>query len=85
MSFRVISNNQNNSNMKRITIQLEFIAPDDFDTNPISTMTLDEINEENWENEKLFLDKVSVVKIQEDIKLDGEAYDYFNNEGVYAL
>ena len=71
--------------MKRITIQLEFITPDDYDTNPISTMTLDEINEENWENEKLFLDKVSVVKIQEDIKLDGEAYDYFNDEGVYAL
>ena len=36
--------------MKKLTVKLEFITPDSYDEKIISAMTLDEINEEHWNN-----------------------------------
>tara|TARA_B100000287_G_scaffold374906_1_gene375014 strand:- start:90 stop:305 length:216 start_codon:yes stop_codon:yes gene_type:complete len=70
--------------MKRLTIKLEFITPDSYDEEVISTMTLDEINEEHWNNMDVYLDTVELTKITRDIKLTGDAKDFFNDEGVYS-
>ena len=70
--------------MKRLTVKLEFITPDSYDEEVISSMTLDEINEENWNNMDVYLDTVELTKVTRDIKLTGDAKDYFNDEGIYA-
>ncbi len=70
--------------MKRLTVKLEFITPDSYDEKIISSMTLDEINEEHWNNMEVYLDTVELTKVTRDIKLTGDAKDFFNDEGVYA-
>jgi len=70
--------------MKKLTVKLEFITPDSYDEEIISAMTLDEINEEHWNNMEVYLDTVELTKVTRDIKLTGDAKDFFNDEGVYA-
>ena len=70
--------------MKRLTIKLGFITPDSYDEELISSMTLDEINEEHWNNMEVYLDTIELAEVTRDIKLTGDAKDFFNNEGVYA-
>ena len=70
--------------MKKLTVKLEFITPDSYDEKVISAMTLDEINEEHWNNMDVYLDTVELTKITRDIKLTGDAKDFFNDEGVYS-
>ena len=70
--------------MKKLTVKLEFITPDSYDEKIISAMTLDEINEEHWNNMDVYLDTVELTKVTREIKLTGDAKDFFNNEGVYA-
>ena len=70
--------------MKRLTVKLEFITPDSYDEKIISAMTLDEINEEHWNNMEVYLDTVELTKVTRDIKLTGDAKDFFNDEGVYS-
>lgn len=70
--------------MKKLTVKLEFITPDSYDEKIISAMTLDEINEEHWNNMDVYLDTVELTKVTREIKLTGDAKDFFNDEGVYA-
>ena len=70
--------------MKRLTIKLEFITPDSYDEELVSSMTLDEINEEHWNNMDVYLDTIELTEVTRDIELTGDAKDFFNNEGVYA-
>ena len=70
--------------MKRLTVKLGFITPDSYDEELISSMTLDEINEEHWNNMEVYLDTIELAEVTRDIKLTGDAKDFFNNEGVYS-
>ena len=70
--------------MKKLTVKLEFITPDSYDEKIISAMTLDEINEEHWNNMEVYLDTIELAEVTRDIKLTGDAKAFFNNEGVYA-
>ena len=70
--------------MKKLTVKLEFITPDSYDEKIISAMTLDEINEEHWNNMDVYLDTIELAEVNRDIELTGDAKDFFNNEGVYA-
>tara|TARA_Y100000004_G_scaffold180451_1_gene225103 strand:- start:1566 stop:1781 length:216 start_codon:yes stop_codon:yes gene_type:complete len=70
--------------MKKLTVKLEFITPDSYDEKVISAMTLDEINEEHWNNMDVYLDTIELAEVNRDIELTGDAKDFFNNEGVYA-
>ena len=70
--------------MKKLTVKLEFITPDSYDEKIISAMTLDEINEEHWNNMEVYLDTIELTEVTRDIELTGDAKDFFNNEGVYA-
>ena len=70
--------------MKKLTVKLEFITPDSYDEKIISAMTLDEINEEHWNNMEVYLDTIELTEVTRDIELTGDAKDFFNQEGVYA-
>ena len=70
--------------MKKLTVKLEFITPDSYDEKIISAMTLDEINEEHWNNMEVYLDTIELTEVTRDIELNGDAKDFFNQEGVYA-
>ena len=70
--------------MKKLTVKLEFITTDSYDEKIISAMTLDEINEEHWNNMEVYLDTIELTEVTRDIELTGDAKDFFNNEGVYA-
>ena len=47
-------------------------------------MTLDEINEEHWNSLDVYLDTITLEKVDCNIELTGDAKDYFNEEGIYA-
>jgi len=70
--------------MKKLTVKLEFITPDSYDEKIVSSMTLDEVNEEHWSNLDVYLDTVTLDKVERNIKLTGDAKDYFNEEGIYS-
>jgi|TARA_R110000751_G_scaffold83357_4_gene167398 hypothetical protein len=70
--------------MKKLTVKLEFITPDSYDEKPLSIMTIDEINEEHWNKMDVYLDTIELTKVTPDIKLAGDAKDYFEEEGVYS-
>ena len=70
--------------MKKLTVKLEFITPDSYDEKIVSSMTLDEVNEEHWSNLDVYLDTVTLDKVERDIKLTGDAKDFFEQEGIYS-
>lgn len=70
--------------MKKLTVKLEFITPDSYDEKIVSSMTLDEINEEHWNSLDVYLDTITLEKVDCNIELTGDAKDYFNEEGIYA-
>tara|TARA_R110002051_G_scaffold257247_1_gene316225 strand:- start:332 stop:547 length:216 start_codon:yes stop_codon:yes gene_type:complete len=70
--------------MKKLTVKLEFITPDSYDEKPLSTMMLDELNEEHWGNMDVYLDTIKLTKVTPNIKLTGDAKDFFKAEGVYS-
>ena len=70
--------------MKRLTFELEIITPDSYDEKVASSMTLDEVNEEHWDNMDVYLDAIRLTKVSRNIKLAGDARDWFRKDGIYS-
>jgi hemerythrin superfamily protein len=70
--------------MKKLTFKLEFITPDSYDETVASSMSLDDLNEDHWSNMDVYLDMIKLTKVTRDIKLTGDAKDFFEQEGIYS-